>query len=82
MLFKNQGLFSPDSICFRKARKIELCKRKPNHNALIIGVKILLIILEYSRESLKSISDYIFRFEILLKKSKFFTTLHMNDKLI
>ncbi len=77
-----RGYFGQTIYTFNKLAELTFEKEKPHNPSLIAKMRVLLLILEYDDESEVDIVIRIFQIEILLKKSKFFTTSHTDHELI
>ena len=76
------GYFGQIIFAFSKLAELSFNKGKPHNASLIVKLKAILITLEYDADPEENITTIIFQMGILLKRSKFLTTEHIDDQLL
>ena len=76
------GYFEQILYAFNKLKELSFEKRKSHNPSLVVGLRTLVSILKYEEKPKVDITDYIFRLGILLKKSKLFTSAHIDQQLL
>jgi len=64
---------------FSKMAKLFFEKGKPHNASLIVKIKVLILTFEYESKPVIDISMKIFQIRILIKRSRFFTSAHMDQ---
>ncbi len=79
----NIGEYSRQTIyIYNKLAELSFEKGKPYNAFLITGIRAILTTLEYDAESVADIMTVIFQIRILLKRSRFFMTVHTDEQLL
>ncbi len=79
---KIKAYFTQSLYAFDKLRKLSYVKKKPNYNALISDIRVLLLTFEYKWKYQKFMMNYIFKITLLLKKLKYFIIRNTDKQLI
>src|SRR6266542_7136991 len=67
---------------FNKLTKLSFEKGKPHNASLVAGIRAILITLEYAKKPKVDMPSATYQIEIMLKKSKMFTTEHTDQQLL
>ena len=76
----NVGGYSGQTIyAFNKLVKLSFNKGKPHNSSLIVGIRAILTTLKYEAKPAVDITMGIFQIKILFKRSRLFTTEHIDQ---
>ncbi len=77
-----KGYLKQTIYAFNKLTKLSFEKEKPYNASLVVEIKAILIIIEYSENSRVDIPMATYQIGIMLKKSKLLTTEHTDQQLL
>jgi len=77
-----EGYSGQTIYAFNKLTELSFEKGKPHNSTLVAGIKAILTTLKYAEKSRVNIPTATYQIEILLKKSKLFTTEHTDQQLL